>query len=115
MRSTDVLIVGAGPAGIAAAAVRASECGKRVTILDDNPAAGGQIWRGRSPMGRRWFERLDSCGATILNGTRVFDGDARDQCLHVETASESFELRYHRLILATGAREWSGPERSQAW
>jgi D-hydroxyproline dehydrogenase subunit alpha len=108
MRSTDILIVGAGPAGIAAA-VCASECGRRVTVLDDNPAPGGQIWRGRSPLGRRWFERLDCCGATVLNATRVFDGDARNRCLHVETASESFELRYHRLILATGAREFFLP------
>ena len=40
----DVLVVGAGPAGIAAA-VSASASGKRVGLVDDNPAAGGQIWR----------------------------------------------------------------------
>lgn len=41
----DVAIVGAGPAGIAAArAVR--ECGKTAVVFDDNSCAGGQIWRG---------------------------------------------------------------------
>ncbi|HEV2213849.1 MAG TPA: FAD-dependent oxidoreductase, partial [Terracidiphilus sp.] len=40
----ETLIVGAGPAGIAAA-VTAAERGARVGLVDDNPAAGGQIWR----------------------------------------------------------------------
>jgi len=40
-----VLVIGAGPAGLAAA-YRAAEHGLRVTVVDDNPAAGGQIWRG---------------------------------------------------------------------
>ena len=41
----DVVIIGAGPAGLAAAR-RALECGAPVTMVDDNPAPGGQIWRG---------------------------------------------------------------------
>ncbi len=40
----DVLVVGAGPAGLAAAR-RAPESGARVRLLDDNPTPGGQIWR----------------------------------------------------------------------
>ena len=47
MDSYDVVIVGAGPAGLAAART-ASESGKRVAIVDDNPAPGGQIWRGEN-------------------------------------------------------------------
>ena len=42
---TDVLVVGAGPAGIAAACPAAST-GRRVTLVDDTPWLGGQIWRG---------------------------------------------------------------------
>ena len=41
----DVLVVGAGPAGLAAA-WRAAQSGLRVGVVDDNPTAGGQIWRG---------------------------------------------------------------------
>jgi NADPH-dependent 2,4-dienoyl-CoA reductase/sulfur reductase-like enzyme len=40
----DVVVVGAGPAGLAAAREAAS-AGARVAMLDDNPRAGGQVWR----------------------------------------------------------------------
>ncbi|MGB6368636.1 MAG: FAD-dependent oxidoreductase, partial [Thermoanaerobaculia bacterium] len=43
----EVAVVGAGPAGIAAAC-RAAESGARVLLLDENPRVGGQIWRGAS-------------------------------------------------------------------
>ena len=38
----DVFVVGAGPAGIAAA-VRAAEQEAKVGVVDDNPNCGGQI------------------------------------------------------------------------
>jgi len=41
----EVLIVGAGPAGLAAA-YRVTQSGSRATVVDDNPDPGGQIWRG---------------------------------------------------------------------
>ena len=41
----EVLVVGAGPAGMAAA-VRAGESGVHVGLVDDNFSPGGQIWRG---------------------------------------------------------------------
>ena len=40
----DVLVIGGGPAGMAAA-VRAAEFGARVGMVDENATAGGQIWR----------------------------------------------------------------------
>lgn len=40
----EVLIVGAGPAGMAAA-LAAAESGGQVRMIDDNPHPGGQIWR----------------------------------------------------------------------
>lgn len=42
--SYDLLVIGAGPAGIHAA-LTAAECGLRVGLLDEAPAAGGQVWR----------------------------------------------------------------------
>ncbi len=42
--AVDVAIVGAGPAGLAAAQAVAKS-GRTVAIVDDNPRAGGQIWR----------------------------------------------------------------------
>lgn len=44
MKPFDILIIGASPAGLHAARV-AAEAGVRVGIVDDNPLAGGQIWR----------------------------------------------------------------------
>ena len=40
----DILIIGAGPAGMAAA-LAAAPSGASIRIVDDNPQAGGQIWR----------------------------------------------------------------------
>lgn len=40
----DLLVIGAGPAGMAAA-VEASAAGARVAVFDENPRPGGQIYR----------------------------------------------------------------------
>jgi D-hydroxyproline dehydrogenase subunit alpha len=106
---SDVVIVGAGPAGMAAA-VRAAECGARVTVLDDNPEAGGQIWRGeqsypRNTEAARWFRRLQSSGVQLITGARVIAGDPERQYLLVEREDKAFRIGYEKLILATGARE----------
>jgi flavin-dependent dehydrogenase len=51
-RHFSVVIVGAGPAGIAAAATAGETFGKdapeRVLVIDNMPAPGGNIWRGPS-------------------------------------------------------------------
>ena len=44
MRKVDLAVVGAGPAGLAAA-VEASACGLSVVVLDEQPTIGGQIYR----------------------------------------------------------------------
>jgi threonine dehydrogenase-like Zn-dependent dehydrogenase len=44
---TDLAVIGAGPAGLAAALV-ASELGLKVTLLDESPSAGGQYIVGQS-------------------------------------------------------------------
>jgi NADPH-dependent 2,4-dienoyl-CoA reductase/sulfur reductase-like enzyme len=119
MKQADVIVVGAGPAGIAAATAAARH-GRSVLLLDDNPYAGGQIWRAgiEAPNQRankaehakkdRALKQLVSSGATLLSGYRVFDAPSPGilQALH-ETAgdAEVLALRYGRLILATGARE----------
>ena len=104
----DVLVVGAGPSGLAAA-YRAAQNGARVSVVDDNPAAGGQIWRGEqqkptSSEAGRWFERLRTVDIQLLNGARVFQQPAAGTLL-AETRAGICELSYESLVLATGARE----------
>ena len=109
MKHYDVLVVGAGPAGLAAAHAAASH-GAQVGIIDDNPYPGGQIWRGapdtqsdsRAPqlLGElRGFEHVE-----FLPQTRVMYAPQPGHLL-VQTPSASTTLRYTQLILATGARE----------
>ncbi len=104
----DVLVVGGGPAGMAAAAC-ASESGVRVGIVDDNASLGGQIWRGVShdDQGKeaaRWSERARAARVITLCGMRIFD-QPEPGVLLAEGLNELFELSYQHLVLATGARE----------
>jgi NADPH-dependent 2,4-dienoyl-CoA reductase/sulfur reductase-like enzyme len=104
----DVLVVGAGPAGLAAA-YRAAQAERRVTVVDDNPDAGGQIWRGeqREPRSREaqvWFERIRSVDIELIAGARVFEQNGPRSFL-AETPAGVCELVFENLVLATGARE----------
>src|SRR6185436_7046497 len=99
--SCDVLVVGAGPAGMAAA-WRAALSGSNVMVVDDNPAAGGQIWRSGPPEAQVWFERIR--GIEVITGARVFQ-QPKPGTLLAETMDGVRELNYSSVVLATGARE----------
>jgi len=94
-RDCSILIVGAGPAGLAAARAAAAS-GAAVTLVDDNLAPGGQIWRGANPP--------VAPGAEWLSQTRIVDAPAPG-VLRATTPEGGCDLRYDKLILATGARE----------
>jgi NADPH-dependent 2,4-dienoyl-CoA reductase/sulfur reductase-like enzyme len=109
--SADVLVIGGGPAGIAAATTAASR-GASVLLLEESPALGGQIWRqGPAPPppgAQRWLDRLTQSGARVACGVLVADA--------TRTPDGSFELlvcrerQAHRVsavhvVLCTGARE----------
>ena len=105
----DVLVVGGGPAGIAAA-VRAAESSARVGIVDENFALGGQIWRGdhseqqHSSEAASWVARVKRSGVIALSGKRVFH-QPEAGVLMAEGLDDVWELSYRNLVLATGARE----------
>jgi NADPH-dependent 2,4-dienoyl-CoA reductase/sulfur reductase-like enzyme len=110
--SCDAAIVGAGPAGIAAAC-RIAEAGRTVVILDEGLGPGGQIWRpklrGLQPkVARHWIARLQATSAILRESTSVYDV-ARESSgkfvLRAEAAGSAVSVRADRVVLATGARE----------
>ncbi len=103
----QIWIVGAGPAGIAAAEA-ALESGATVGVIDENPAPGGQIYRAllgvMKPEIQSRVEALHAKGVPFLSQTTVIDAPAVGE-LTVKGPNGPERLRYESLILATGARE----------
>jgi len=118
MIRTEVLVIGAGPAGIASATAAAAN-GRKVIVLDDNLAAGGQIWReqtvqkdDRRPHNgsakQQGLEALFRSGAQVYAGWSVFDAHASGTVEAIQRSGHEEivdEFGFDRLILATGARE----------
>jgi NADPH-dependent 2,4-dienoyl-CoA reductase/sulfur reductase-like enzyme len=106
---TDILIIGGGAAGMAAALTVAEHSAVRILIVDDNPQLGGQIWRSemgkiKSPEAKELVEQIDQNKIEILNNTQVF-AQVDEKCLLAETNAQTFEIKFDKLIIATGARE----------
>ncbi|SMY08612.1 NAD(P)/FAD-dependent oxidoreductase [Flavimaricola marinus] len=121
----DVVIVGAGPAGLAAATVIAQGGGCRVVVLDREGQAGGVPRHcSHSPYGLREFRRLmtgpsyaktlvekaKSAGVVIhtgVNVTRLLPGPT----IEVTSDAGPATIRARAVLLATGARETTRAER----
>jgi len=104
----EVVVVGAGPAGLAAACA-AAENGCRTALLDDTPWLGGQIWRGQQahpthPQAARWVERFRRSKASLLDQCTVL-GPGDQRTLLAERPDGPRQIEWERLILATGGRE----------
>lgn len=109
----DVVVVGAGPGGIAAA-TRAAESGRRTVVLDEGAELGGNIWRHRAGDGvptqaRKWMARFARSGAMVLNGASVVDARVTSGgdgfLVTAERASLACRVHGRALVLATGSRE----------
>ncbi|GLQ93250.1 FAD-dependent oxidoreductase [Dyella acidisoli] len=104
----DVVIVGAGPAGLAAAEAALAH-GARVAWLDAQATAGGQVWRrdvehGWPPRAQRVIEYVTQhANATWMPQTQVVTAEASELLLQNE--SRAWRISYDALVLATGARE----------
>ncbi|TCM63850.1 NADPH-dependent 2,4-dienoyl-CoA reductase/sulfur reductase-like enzyme [Acinetobacter calcoaceticus] len=108
-KSFDIVIVGAGPAGLSAA-LAAAESGQRIAIIDSNPQIGGQIWRA-SPhftvpaLALALYQQIASApNIEVIAMAKVVAAPRTGQLL-IERPDSSFLLEYQQLILCTGARE----------
>jgi len=111
----DFAVIGAGPAGMAAAAL-AAELDLDTLIIDEQDALGGQIYRGieradgGSGLGADYFAgvplaaSLRRSSARYLPATTVWHIDP-DGTLSLVSAGGSQTLRARRTLLATGAIE----------
>ena len=111
----DLLIVGAGPAGMAAA-LAAAPAGLAITLVDDNIHPGGQIWRdgpgvALPPLARAHRDALQRHpNIRLLCGTRVvgLDGPSAPgnaPALLLEDAGRGWTQHSRQLVLCNGARE----------
>ncbi len=109
----DVLVLGAGPAGIAAACV-AAERGGRVVLLESTPWLGGAVWRETAGSvlprnARSWLARLQRCGAQVVLEATAFGqeqitaaGTGPVRRVLAEQQGRLLEVQCQNLVIATG-------------
>ena len=111
---TDLAIIGAGPAGMAAA-IAARGLGLSVTVIDEQPCPGGQAFRAVERAGgdaapgadyaggAKLVAAFRACGATYRPATTLWHADQDAGVVSLLSPGQSSELAAKRLLLATGA------------
>jgi NADPH-dependent 2,4-dienoyl-CoA reductase/sulfur reductase-like enzyme len=117
---TDLIVIGAGPAGMAAAAT-ASTLGLAVTVLDEQARCGGQIYRNISENTGKNQKLLEVLGADYARGnalakefaasgvdyrpaTTVWQVGA-DGAVSISCGGKAESIRGRHVLIATGALE----------
>ncbi|SEF67038.1 sarcosine oxidase subunit alpha [Nonomuraea solani] len=108
----DVLVVGGGPAGLAAA-VAAGHSGARVILVDDQPRLGGDLLNSRVLLDGApaldWVDGLELPGRVLTRTTAVGYYD-HNYVVAVERRPRGerlWHIRAGSVVLATGAHERS--------
>jgi thioredoxin reductase len=113
----QLLVVGGGPAGLAAAAT-AAEAGVEVLLVDERAKLGGQYYKQPATTfevdphrldhqytrGRVLIERVQAVGVRVLSGARIWGADGPHE-LYASDGETRWVIRPERLVLATGAYE----------
>lgn len=117
----DVIVIGAGPAGLSSASAVAEQ-GLEVLVLDEQPGPGGQIYKNIERQsvkiinvlgddykhGFTVVERFRKCGATYLPTSTVWKL-GHEGNVFFSREGNSIELKAKRIIIATGAMERPQP------
>ncbi len=116
MRSVECVIVGGGPAGLAAA-LTAARHGVRVLLVDENPELGGQYYRQMPPTfrapdpaklgkesveGRRLIDEIRGLGVELRLDSVVW-GIFGQRIVALATREQTERIAAQTLILAAGA------------
>ncbi len=116
-RERELVIVGGGPAGMAAAIAARAAGVDEVTVIDERAKLGGQIykqlgagWKVLRPeklgkdyvRGRALIETVEASGAELLNNSVVW-GIWDDRVALYEEGGEAGVIKAGKIILATGA------------
>lgn len=121
---TRVAILGAGPAGLAAAQA-ALAAGARVTVLDEGARPGGQFWRHHETLtdprlqhGWARYERLRAAleRATVHSGASVWSAEAGDAIVlrafggaADASGRRALDVEADAVVVATGAHDLALP------
>jgi NADPH-dependent 2,4-dienoyl-CoA reductase/sulfur reductase-like enzyme len=112
----QVLVVGGGPAGLAAARA-AALCGARVTVIDERATAGGQFFKQRAggePIdaqmreGRDLIAQVAAAGVELVSDAAVWGAFGPRQ-LAATVRGVQHVFAPERLVLATGVYERGVP------
>lgn len=115
--SYDVVVAGAGPAGLAAAS-EAARAGLDTLLVDENAGPGGQIYRAitTTPVksrpilgeefwaGRHLVDEMRESGAQAIQGATVWSLDP-DLQLGISLGGRSRIVAARRVVVATGTME----------
>lgn len=113
----QLLVVGGGPAGLAAATT-AAEAGVEVVLVDERAKLGGQYYKQPAATfevdphrldqqytrGRALIERAQAGGVRVLSGVRIWGANGSHE-LYASDGRSRWVIRPERLVLATGAYE----------
>ncbi len=113
----DLVVIGGGPAGLAAAAL-AARAGLSTVLFDENPGVGGQIYRAiasspvkdRAILGEDYWAGAElaaeasASGASIVTGATVWSLDP-SRLVGVSIAGKARLIQAGRVIIATGSLE----------